>query len=127
MRVTHRDVRDTVGYVMVFLATLALLLLFSYRISRAHDNEFYSTWMMPPDREASCCSDKDCYHTQVKKFGATWFALRREDQVWVPVPDNKIEQNQQYPVESPDGLSHVCMSPPENGTNVYCVTLGSGG
>lgn len=129
--------RDVVGIIAMVLASLALIMLFvaRARADEAHQHppedawlheKFYSKWMMPGVRDVSCCNDKDCYPALVKKFGATWFAKRREDGVWVPLPDNKLEHNQSDPVGSPDGRSHVCMAPPEAGMNVFCATLGSG-
>jgi hypothetical protein len=91
---------------------------------------FYVTWNMPNNgepREKSCCNKHDCYPTQIKRVGETYFALRREDQQWVPIPHSKIEHNQPDPRESPDGRNHVCMTPPQHGVNVYCAVLGSGG
>lgn len=91
--------------------------------------KFYSTWYRPemraPDgqRQHSCCNDRDCYPTQFKNVGGTWFFLRREDQRWTPVPDGILEQNQIDPRESPDGRGHVCASP----YNVFCAVLGAQG
>jgi hypothetical protein len=64
-------------------------------------HKFYSTWMMPSERKQSCCNQRDCYPTEVKNFGGTWFAKRREDGAWIPIPENKLEQNQADPRESP--------------------------
>jgi len=89
-------------------------------------DEFYSKWMVPPNRESSCCNKVDCYATEAKQQGGTWYARRREDGEWVPVPAKLIEQNQVDPRESPDGLTHVCMRPPESSNSrVLCFTLGS--
>jgi hypothetical protein len=91
---------------------------------------FYVTWNVPNNgqpRERSCCNKHDCYPTQIKEVGSTYFALRREDQRWVPIPHSKIEHNQPDPRESPDGRNHVCMAPPQDGIKVYCAVLGSGG
>ncbi len=93
-------------------------------------HRFYVTWNIPNDgkpRKQSCCNRQDCYPTQIKNVGGTYFALRRENQVWVPVPDSKIEHNQSDPREFPDGRNHVCMAPPQDGIKVYCAVLGSGG
>jgi hypothetical protein len=93
-------------------------------------HKFYVMWNMPNNgqpREKSCCNKEDCYPTQIKNVGGTYFALRREDQMWVPIPHAKIEHNQSDPRESPDGRNHVCMAPPQDGIKVYCAVLGSGG
>src|SRR5690348_11003031 len=91
-------------------------------------NTFYSTWMIPNNgavRSKSCCNNIDCYPTEVHRVGDHWFAKRREDGKWILIPDDKIEQNQPDPRESPDGRSHVCMSSPFAGDYVYCAVLGS--
>lgn len=91
--------------------------------------QFYSTWLMPnggQKRTSSCCNLQDCYPTQMRNVGGTWFAKRREDGQWIAVPSGKLEQNQSDPRESPDGQAHVCMPPPGYGYGVYCAVLGSG-
>lgn len=97
--------------------------------AQLHDR-FYSTWYMPNGgmpRNSSCCNLKDCYPTTIKKVGDVYFARRREDGAWIPIPTSKIEQNQSDPRESPDGRSHVCMAAPSGGANVYCAVLGTDG
>lgn len=95
--------------------------------------QFYSTWLRPQLRAADgsrrheCCDKKDCYPTQFKNVGGTWFALRREDGVWWPIDETIMEHTQTDPEESPDGQNHVCMSEPVLGSShVYCAVLGSG-
>lgn len=80
---------------------------------------FYKTWKMPNIRDngartTSCCNDEDCYATPIKARGGHFYALRREDQRWVEIPDNKLEQNYMDTDgrESPDGRSHVCQAKP---------------
>ncbi len=91
-----------------------------------HD-KFYSTWMMPVGRDKdgnrinSCCSNQDCYPTPFKLVGGTWFAKQRETGKWIVVPNERLEQNQVDPRESPDGAGHLCANP--NGV-VYCAVLG---
>ena len=89
-------------------------------------DRFYSRWMIPPSREASCCNKRDCYATEAHNQNGIWYARRREDGEWVPIPAKLVEQNQVDPRESPDGLTHVCMTPPEaSSQKVFCFTLGS--
>ncbi len=94
--------------------------------------KFYAGWLMPnggKDRTQSCCNKQDCYPTTFKNVGGTWFARRREDGKWMPVPPSKIEHEQLDPRESPDGRGHVCAAPPHpNGdsSSVYCAVLGAG-
>lgn len=87
----------------------------------AEVDRFYSTWMKPENRNVSCCNKLDCYATEVKNVGGTWFARQRETGKFVAVPANKIEQER----DSPDGRNHVCMSqfdPPM----VHCLKIGGG-
>lgn len=90
----------------------------------AMHEKFYQHWNRPNvgrdaktgKRTSSCCNKDDCYATPIKVKGNSWYALRREDQRWIMVPDNVLEQNYMGPgqdgEESPDGQSHVCMSKP---------------
>jgi len=87
--------------------------------------KFYQHWFRPVPRTVSCCSMQDCYPTEAKLVGGTWFALRREDRQWIPVPESVLEHNQADPEESPDGRSHVCMQPPGNSNMVFCFVLGT--
>ncbi len=91
-----------------------------------HD-QFYQNWLMPNVRDAngnrtnSCCSNHDCYPTEFKLVGGTWFAMHRESGKWIVVPDTKLEHNAPDPRESPDGRGHLCAS---SLGNVYCAVLG---
>jgi hypothetical protein len=117
---------------------LAGLLLIATPVSAQHNHppqdaqlheQFYNTWMMPNgglNRSTSCCNMRDCCPTQMRNVAGIWFAKRREDGQWIPVPAWKLEQNQSDPRESPDGQAHVCMPPPGAGDGVYCAVLGSG-
>jgi hypothetical protein len=92
--------------------------------------QFYATWLRPNGghpRTWSCCSSKDCYQTVIKRQGGHWYAQRREDGQWIPIPDEKLEHLQIDPRESPDGQSHVCAPPPWDGNGVYCAVIGSQG
>lgn len=115
-----------------FLGT-ALVLIFL--ASRSHTQEhyhppqdvqmhekFYSNWMRPDDQELSCCNMQDCYPTEFKKIGRTWFAQRREDGEWIAIPPEKFEHNR----DNPDGRNHVCMQPPGSADTVFCAILGGG-
>lgn len=99
--------------------------------------QFYKTWNMPTERDAdgkryqSCCNDKDCYPTAIRKVNEdTYEAHRRpEDKTetnseWVRFPASLLEQNQSDEKESPDGQTHACISPYTD--TVFCATLGSG-
>jgi len=94
--------------------------------------KFYAGWLMPnggAQRVLSCCNIHDCYPTAFKNVGGTWFARRREDGAWMPVPEGKLENMQPDPRESPDGQGHVCAAPPTQPGHfaVYCAVLGAAG
>jgi len=88
--------------------------------------KFYSTWFMPDQPNKSCCNKADCYPTEVKFQNGQWFAQRREDGKFIPVPWSKVERNR----DNPDGRNHVCMPPPTatsyQPNTVFCFALGGG-
>jgi hypothetical protein len=86
--------------------------------------KFYSTWFMPDQPSRSCCNKADCYPTEVKFQNGQWFAQRREDGKFIPVPWSKVERNR----DNPDGRNHVCMPPPTayQPNTVFCFALGGG-
>ena len=87
--------------------------------------KFYSTWFMPDQPSKSCCNKADCYPTQVKYQEGQWWALRREDQRYIPVPWQKVEINR----NNPDGRNHLCAPPPSSHhapNTVFCFALGGG-
>jgi hypothetical protein len=86
-------------------------------------DRFYSTWMRPDEPTVSCCNRVDCYPTQVKNVGGTWFARQRESGNFIAVPASRIEQNR----DSPDGRNHVCMTSNTQAPRVYCLKIGGGG
>jgi hypothetical protein len=86
---------------------------------------FYSTWYMPDQPTKSCCNKADCYPTQVKFQDGQWWALRREDGRYIPVPWSKVEQRR----DNPDGRNHLCAPPPSSHhapNTIFCFALGSG-
>lgn len=90
--------------------------------------EFYMRWMQPPMRVTSCCNRQDCYATAIKLEDGRYYALRREDGRWLPIPPGVLEQQQKDDeniLNAPDGRSHACIQAPEHGESVYCATLGS--
>lgn len=94
-----------------------------------HD-KFYADWRVPnagEPRIASCCNKHDCYPTKITfdPYQRKWLALRREDSVWVTIPDDRLEQKQTDEQPSPDHQSHACIRPPHLGGHVVCATLGS--
>jgi hypothetical protein len=90
-------------------------------------DSFYSHWMQPPSRQASCCNRIDCFPAETRLVNGRW-EFRWIDRVhplvnWVRVPNNYIENFQVDPHESPDGLAHLCLS--TSGAPL-CAVLGSG-
>ena len=87
--------------------------------------KFYSTWYMPDEPTRSCCNKADCYPTQVKFHDGQWWAMRREDGKYIPIPWKKVEVHR----NNPDGRNHLCAPPPsphQPPNAVYCFALGGG-
>jgi hypothetical protein len=89
-------------------------------------DRFYSTWFMPDEPTKSCCNKADCYPTSARFQNGQWWAQRREDHEWLPIPWNKVEQNR----DNPDGRSHLCAPAPNTAAypplTVFCFSLGGG-
>ena len=105
--------------------TLLLFLLsapaFGQEKEESH-HKFYQNWMRPDMPSASCCGRWDCYPTEFKQVNGRWFALRREDGAWMPIPPEKMELNR----DSPDGRNHVCMQAPGKSDTIFCAITGGG-
>lgn len=112
-----------------------LLFFITPAFAQNHDNHhpiedqeiherFYSTWTMPDARHSPCCNKKDCYPTEARITpNGQWQAKRREDGLWLDVPDHKIETER----NNPDGRNHVCAPDPGTGRKtVYCFIAGGG-
>jgi hypothetical protein len=97
----------------------AFLAAFSFQ-ALAHEN--YSDWKRP-DTQTSCCSDKDCYPTRAEFRAGRWFAKRREDGKWLPVPSHLILKDQ----ASEDGNAHICAPPPSDLDIIYCFVIPNSG
>jgi hypothetical protein len=123
--------------VMMFAALIAACLFWQSSLARAQDvhhhvgqsaavDKFYSTWFMPDNPSKSCCNVQDCYPTQAKFEHGQWWALRREDEKYIPVPWSKVEVNR----DNPDGRTHLCAPEPESLNHppdtVFCFSLGGG-
>jgi hypothetical protein len=121
---------------LLILAVAAFLLAFPFGKALAQEHrhppqdeplheKFYSTWYMPDNPSRSCCNKADCYPTEVKFQHGQWYALRREDRKYIPVPWPKVELNR----DNPDGRNHLCAPPPTASyprDTVFCFTLGGG-
>ena len=74
--------------------------------AQLHD-QFYRN-LIRPDRPGagpgSCCGNSDCYPVQAEFRQGQWWALRREDNEWIAVPNESVIQNE----NSPDGRAHLC-------------------
>lgn len=87
-----------------------------------HDR-FYRGWMMPDNRQVSCCSEKDCAPAQSRLVDGRWQARNSDDEEWVNIPPNKVETER----DSPDGRSHLCKLKMIGSTYVYCFLPAAGG
>lgn len=102
------------------IATLATaVLVLAITKVRAHD--IYTHWKQP-GTQMPCCSGGDepgdCYPTDAKFRNGVWFALRREDQKWIAVPENKVTDQHTYD-------AHLCAPPPSPWNKddvVYCFS-----
>ncbi len=127
--------KDRYGYpfyyvwvpVLLFVAAFVLL-VFSVLPARAqHTHEgavgkFYKNWMMPDNRNVSCCHDQDCSSTESKTENGKLYAKR--DGHWLEVPASKIERER----DPPDAGAHLCARPSGIGTyTVFCYIAAAGG
>ncbi|RXG83917.1 hypothetical protein [Bradyrhizobium zhanjiangense] len=89
---------------------------------QALHEKFYSTWHMPDNPSLSCCSNADCYPTDIKYIDGRLYARRREDGRFILIPPQKVERNR----DNPDGRNHLCAPPPALSPmdSVYCFALG---
>lgn len=104
--------------------------------------KFYQHWNRPVDRDdkgnrvSSCCGKGDCYITEFRKINGQWHGMEKHNNFvggeWVSTPTGEwlnvegvLEQSQVDPVESPDGLGHMCSNP--NSGQLLCATLGTQG
>lgn len=83
-------------------------------------HKFYKTWMMPDNRNMSCCSDRDCEPSASKYENGSWYASR--DGEWIKVPNHKVETER----DSPDGQSHYCGLKIQGDWQSYCFLPASG-
>lgn len=65
--------------------------------AESHHSFYY--WLTRPDipnsLPGSCCSDGDCYSTKARRGPlGQWQALRREDRVWIDIPEERIVTRQ---------------------------------
>jgi hypothetical protein len=124
-----------VGFLRLGVAFILIAALAPEAIAQEHrahpaadmplHEKFYSTWYMPDQPTKSCCNKADCYPTQVKFQDGQWWALRREDGRYIPVPWSKVEQRR----DNPDGRNHLCAPPPSSHhapNTVFCFALGGG-
>lgn len=83
--------------------------------AQLHDR-FYKDLKQPDKPLLGCCDNRDCYPTKAKFDGKQWWAVRREDGRWLPVPREKINAE-----KSPDGQAHLCAPPPIFGEDLLTV------
>lgn len=89
--------------------------------------KFYSTWMMPSNRNVSCCHNEDCSPAESKLENGHWVARKvGEEGEFTEIPPDRVEQER----DSPDGRSHLCgrrYGFTQGGLTVFCFVPGSGG
>jgi hypothetical protein len=86
--------------------------------------KFYSTWMMPDNRNVSCCHNEDCAPAESKYEDGQWLARKVGDTGnFTPIPPQKIERDR----DTPDGRSHLCSRSAWPGMSIFCFIPGAGG
>lgn len=92
--------------------------------------KFYSEWMMPDNRNVSCCHDRDCEPAEAYQKDGVWYARKVSEIAQYPeytrIPAQKVEHDK----DTPDGQSHMCGR--RNFWNggemsVFCFVPGAGG
>jgi hypothetical protein len=112
-----------------FVALIFLMAAFCARAEQAgHTHEgavgrFYQSWMMPDNRNISCCHDEDCKPAQSRRLNGHWQARHSDADQWSDIPDLKIETER----DSPDGQSHLCARRSWPGMTVFCFLPAPGG
>ena len=96
---------------------------------RTIHERFYSTWMMPDNRNIPCCHNVDCSPAETRFENGHWIARKvGDDGDWIAVPPHKVEHDR----ESPDGRSHLCSAlirrddRVDDWLEVFCFIPGSG-
>ena len=54
--------------------------------NQAIHERFYSTWMMPQNRNVSCCHNQDCSPAEARSENGDWFARKVGESDWAYVP-----------------------------------------
>lgn len=116
----------------IILGILAALFIGNVKAQEHHHlaqdqaihERFYSTWMMPDNRNVSCCHNEDCAPAESRFENGQWLARKvGDDGDFTPIPREKIERDR----DSPDGRSHLCGRRWGNGLSVFCFVPGMGG
>lgn len=92
----------------------------------AHKSFYW--WLTRPDipgsQPGSCCGDGDCYPTRARQGpDGQWQALRREDNVWVDIPENRIVTREDQLALRPTYEATLCAFP----HMIYCFVAPEGG
>lgn len=122
--------------IRIVLATLALLCLTSAAAAqhdhrhppqdaRAHETYYYYLTRpdVPNSLPGSCCGSGDCYAAPARFVGDHWEALRREDQVWIEIPNERIVTREDQLARRPTYEATLCAT--RNFT--YCFVRPEGG
>jgi hypothetical protein len=106
---------------------LALLLLYPLAHAQEHQHpaadvplhdKFYSRWMMPSDRNRSCCNRQDCAPARAFFENGKWMVWSKIRRSFIEVPKSAIESEADVPMGA-----HLC----ENSSGVLCFGVGTGG
>lgn len=78
----------------------------------AQHGSFY-WWLTRPDvpnaQPGSCCGDGDCYPTRARMGPlGQWQALRREDNAWIDIPEERVVTRPDELARRPDYQAHLC-------------------
>lgn len=95
-----------------------------------HDMEAHKSfyWYLtrpdiPNAMRGSCCGDGDCYSTPARTVNGRWQALRREDQQWIDIPEERVVTREDELARRPDHQATLCALP----SFTYCFVPPLGG
>lgn len=105
----------------------AILWLVADHVHVGEVGRFYDTWMMPSNRNVSCCHKQDCAAAEAYQKDGYWYARKIGEKEYTRVPKDHEEHDR----DSPDGRNHLCARPNSNtflggNTTVFCFIEGNG-
>ena len=119
---------------LIGAALVALIMVLGVHFAHAQEHrhppehqdlheKFYSNWMMPDNRNVSCCHGEDCKPAQSRRLNGKWQSRHSDADEWTDIPEYKIETER----DSPDGRSHLCGRKGWFGMSVFCFLPAAGG